>query len=62
MGLYVLRFDGSNGILKCNHKEKENAIKLLKSIKKISSNEVYIETTTSSGTIKSLIKKTNNNH
>jgi RNase P/RNase MRP subunit POP5 len=61
MGLYVLRFNEKNGILRCKHKEKENAIKLLKSIKKISSNMVYIETTASSGTIKALVKKTKNN-
>jgi len=57
MGLYLIRFDGDKGILKCNHVEKENTIKLLKSIKKISSKKVEIETLGTSGTIKSLVKK-----
>lgn len=61
MGLYLIRFDGDKGILKCNHVEKENTIKLLKSIKKISSKKVEIETLGTSGTIKSLVKKHMNN-
>lgn len=57
MNLRLIRFDGTKGIVKCNHVEKENAIKLLKSIKNISSKKVKIETVGTSGTIKSLIKK-----
>jgi RNase P/RNase MRP subunit POP5 len=57
MNLRLIRFDGTKGILKCSHIEKENAIKLLKSIKKISSKKVEIETVGTSGTIKALIKK-----
>jgi ribonuclease P/MRP protein subunit POP5 len=57
MNLRLIRFDGTKGILKCSHTEKENAIKLLKSIKKISSKKVEIETVGTSGTIKALIKK-----
>ena len=57
MNLRLIRFDGTKGILKCSHTEKVNAIKLLKSIKKISSKKVDIETVGTSGTIKSLIKK-----
>ena len=53
----MVRFDGIKGIVKCNHIEKENTIKLLKSIKKISSNKVNIETLGTSGTIKALIRK-----
>ena len=61
MGIRLISFNGKKGILKCNHNEKENAIKLLKSIKKISSHKVKIETLGTSGTIKSLIKKHMNN-
>ena len=57
MGIYLVRFDGQKGIIKCNHKEKENTIKLLNSIDKISSYKVNIETFRTSGTIKALIRK-----
>ena len=57
MGFYLIRFDGQKGILKCNHLEKENAIKLLKTIKEIKSKKVEIETIGTSGTIKALINK-----
>ena len=57
MGLYIVRFDGEKGIVKCKHTEKENTINLLKSIEEISSNKVNIETLGTSGTIKSLNKK-----
>ena len=57
LGIYLIRFDGEKGIVKCNHIEKENTIKLLKSIKKISSHRVNIETLGTSGTIKALITK-----
>jgi RNase P/RNase MRP subunit POP5 len=57
MNIRLIRFDGKNGIVKCNHIEKENVIKLLKAIKKISSKEIKIETVGTSGTIKALIKK-----
>ena len=57
MGLYVVRFNGEKGIVKCNHVEKENTIKLLNSIEKISSYKVNIQTVGTSGTIKSLLRK-----
>lgn len=57
MGIRLIRFDGSTGIIKCNHTEKENTIKLLRSIKKIISKDVSIETLGTSGTIKALIRK-----
>ena len=57
MGLYVVRFNGEKGIVKCNHLEKENTIKLLNSIEKISSHNVNIRTVGTSGTIKSLLRK-----
>ena len=57
MGIYLTRFDGTKGIVKCNHVEKENTIRLLKSISRISSHEVKIETIATSGTIKTLVEK-----
>ena len=57
MGLYVVRFNGEKGIVKCNHVEKENTIKLLNSIEKISSYKVNIQTVGTSGTIKSILRK-----
>ena len=57
MGIYLTRFDGEKGIVKCNHIEKENTINLLKSINNISSHKIEIETLGTSGTIKALVKK-----
>lgn len=57
MGIYLIRFDGEKGIVKCNHVEKENTIRLLKSINKISSYKLEIKTVGTSGTIKALVKK-----
>lgn len=57
MGIRLIRFDERTGIIKCNHIEKENTIKLLKSIDKVSSQKVKIETIGTSGTIKALVKK-----
>jgi len=57
MGIRLINFNGEKGIVKCIHTEKENTIKLLNSIKKISSNEIEIKTIRTSGTIKTLIKK-----
>jgi len=57
MGIYLTKFDGEKGIVRCNHIEKENTIKLLRSINKIYSNEVEIKTLGTSGTIKALMKK-----
>ena len=57
MGIKLIRFDGTKGIIKCNHLEKENAIMLLQSIKKMQSKKVEIVTIATSGTIRSLVKK-----
>ena len=63
MGIRLINFNGKKGIVKCNHTEKENTIKLLNSIKNISLNEVDTKTISTSGTIKTLIKKyINKNH
>ena len=55
--MYVIRFDGFKGIIRCNQMNKDDTIHLLKSIKKISSNDIEIITLGTSGTIKGLIKK-----
>lgn len=57
MGIRLIRFNDSTGIIKCNHLEKENTILMLKSIKKLGTKKVEIEPIGTSGTIRSLIKK-----
>jgi len=57
MGIFLIRFDGEKGIIRCKHTEKDNTIDLLKSIKQISSNKVNISTLGTSGTIKALTRK-----
>ena len=57
MGLFIVRFNGEQGIIRCKHIEKDNTIKLLTSIGKIGSKKVKIDTIATSGTIKSLVKK-----
>ena len=57
MRVFLIRFDGKKGIVRCGHIEKENTIELLRSITAISDKDVIIETLGTSGTIKSLIKK-----
>ena len=57
MGIFLIRFDGEKGIIRCKHTEKDNMINLLTSIKQVSSINVSVKTLGTSGTIKSLIKK-----
>jgi len=57
MGLRLIRFDGTFGIIRCKHVEKENTISLLNSLEHIKSIDVKIKTLYTSGTIKSLIKR-----
>ena len=57
MGIRLIRFDGTAGIVKCSHVEKENTMMILRSIKKIASKKVEVKTIATSGTIRSLIKK-----
>ena len=57
MGIRLIQFNGKAGIIRCNHTEKENAIRLLQSIKKIASKKLEVTTIATSGTIRSLIKK-----
>ncbi len=61
MGIRIIRINGNTGIIKCNHVEKNKVIMLLKSIKKIGSQDVEISTIATSGTIRSLINKHNMN-
>lgn len=51
---WLVYFDGEYGILRCGHLEKEKAIDLLRSIKRIGDNKVKIETIATSGTIKKM--------
>lgn len=55
--IYLTRFNGKKGIVRCKHTEKKDTIELLRSIQNISSHPVKVETVGTSGTIKSLIKK-----
>ena len=57
MGLFIIRFDGKQGIIRCKHTSKDDTITLLKSITEINNHKVKIDTVGTSGTIKSLVKK-----
>ena len=57
LGIRLIRFNGTAGIIKCNHIEKENTIKLLQSVKKVTSRNISITALATSGTIRSLMKK-----
>jgi ribonuclease P/MRP protein subunit POP5 len=57
LGIFLVRYNDEKGIIRCKHTEKDNTIKLLKSIKKIDAKKVTVETLGTSGTIKSLVRK-----
>jgi len=57
LGIYLIRLNEDQGIVRCKHIEKDNTIKLLRSIENISDEKVEVQTLGTSGTIKSLIKK-----
>jgi RNase P/RNase MRP subunit POP5 len=57
MGIYLIKFDGFKGIIKCNHIYKKEIINIMESIESISSDKVNIKTIGTSGTIKKLINK-----
>ncbi|MBN2065581.1 MAG: Rpp14/Pop5 family protein [Candidatus Thermoplasmatota archaeon] len=57
LGIYLTKFNGKQGIVRCSHREKDRTIQMLTSISKIASYTVAIETLGTSGTIKSLMKK-----
>ena len=54
---YLTRFNGKQGIVRCNHIEKDKTINLLKSINNIYKHKIKIKTLGTSGTIKALIRK-----
>jgi RNase P/RNase MRP subunit POP5 len=56
-GIFLTRFNGTQGIVRCNHLENETTIELLRSIKMINDTSIKVETVGTSGTIKSLLKK-----
>jgi RNase P/RNase MRP subunit POP5 len=57
IGIRLIRYNGKEGIVKCNHIDKDMIIQILNSMKEISSKSVKIKTVGTSGTIKSLLKK-----
>jgi len=57
LGLWVVSFDGTTGILKCYHQEKDNVTKLLQSLDKIEKKPMTITTLRTSGTIQGLAQK-----
>jgi RNase P/RNase MRP subunit POP5 len=59
--LWVVQFDGTQGVLKCHYTEKEHIIQLLLSIKKIGTKPVSITTRSTSGTIRGLGNKKQTN-
>ena len=61
ISLWVVQFDGTQGILKCHYTEKEHVIQLLLSIKKIGTIPVTITTRLTSGTIRGLAHKKQTN-
>ena len=61
MDIFLIRFNGKKGIVKCNHLEKDNTIQILNSIKKIYTHDIKLKTIGTSGTIKTLINKHINN-
>lgn len=60
-GMYLTRFTGKKGIVRCYHTAKTETITLLQSITQIENTLVSIKTIGTSGTIKSLLKKHFNN-
>ena len=55
--IFLTRFNGKKGIVRCKHTEKENTIKLLQSISELNGKPVIVKTIATSGTIKSLVQK-----
>jgi len=56
-GLWVVQFDGTQGILKCRYTDKQRAIHLLCSLKRIGMKHVTVTTLSTSGTIHGLKDK-----
>ncbi|MDG6218380.1 MAG: Rpp14/Pop5 family protein [Candidatus Thermoplasmatota archaeon] len=55
--IYLTRFNGKKGVVRCEHTSKEDTITLLQSITQIANHSVTVETHATSGTIKSLLRK-----
>ena len=55
--MFLTRFNGIKGIVRCSHTEIDATITVLCRIKEIKHEKVSISTIATSGTIKSLIKK-----
>jgi RNase P/RNase MRP subunit POP5 len=57
LGVWIVHFDGTTGILKCYYQEKEHAIALLQSLKNIDAKSIAITTHATSGTLQGLLGK-----
>ena len=57
VGLWVVRFDGTTGIIKSLHSETERVKQLLLSLNTIGGKHVMVTTLATSGTIRGLSKK-----
>jgi len=55
--IFLTRFNGKKGIVRCQHTEKQDTINLLQSITEINGKPVEVKTIATSGTIKSLVQK-----
>ena len=54
LGLWLIRFNGTQGIIKCNYQEKEHVMQLLIQLKNVGATPVRITTHACSGTIRGL--------
>lgn len=54
---WLTRFDGSRGILRCEHTGKEAAIAVLRAVRDVDGLEVHVETVGTSGTIAGCVRK-----
>lgn len=57
LGVWVIQFDGVDGIIKCHYMQKEHLIQILISLKSIGETTVTITTSSTAGTIKASLKK-----
>jgi RNase P/RNase MRP subunit POP5 len=55
--LWIVRFDGVSGIIKCPRDAKDRLIHLLQSLEHIEGNPVHVITFSTSGTIRGLLQK-----
>jgi len=54
---WLTRYGNNKGLLRCLHTGKNEAIRILNSVKKIGKTDVEIKTTGTSGTIKAAVRK-----